>query len=163
MMTPKQLHACFPYMFEGKHIGIEIPHGWMPVFEKLCEEIDQVLGPNKRGFYWRQCKEKFGSARWYWKINGGRSPLRIDLISKTGAVGYVSHDEDSGNPQLSVPEKIRELIQVAEDKTHESCIVCGAAAQLDKTKGYLLVLCTKHAKQRRLGDLPQFWFDESEE
>lgn len=63
MNTPKELQARFPYMFEGDNIGIDIARGWMLGFQKLCEQIDELLGADKRGFHWTQCKEKFGSAR----------------------------------------------------------------------------------------------------
>jgi hypothetical protein len=40
----------YPYMFARKNMGIFIPTGWRPIFEKLCEDIDALLGQDKRGF-----------------------------------------------------------------------------------------------------------------
>ena len=65
-MTPvEQLKARFAYMFVGRPISMEFYDGWLPVFAQACEQIDEVLGENKRDFHWVQVKEKFGSARFY--------------------------------------------------------------------------------------------------
>ena len=72
--TPRELKARFPYMFRtADPFAFEFPKAWFPAFVKLCEEIDALLGDKKRGFCWLQTKEKFGSARYYWKMTG-RSP-----------------------------------------------------------------------------------------
>ncbi|MFZ4479088.1 MAG: HAD domain-containing protein [Rhodoferax sp.] len=65
MTTPNQLNRRYPYMFSGENVGISIPRGWTAIFEALCIDIDQTLGTDKRGFHFTQCKERFGSARWY--------------------------------------------------------------------------------------------------
>lgn len=63
MTTPKEIETMYPYMFKGKNIGISIPKGWILLFKDLCDEIDRILGADRQGFHWSQCKEKFGSAR----------------------------------------------------------------------------------------------------
>lgn len=158
----QQLQEKFPYMFNGDHIGIDVAPGWMPGFQKLCEQIDELLGADKRGFHWRQCKEKFGSARWYWKMEGHRSSLRVDLISDIGVVETVFKSEESGKPERSLYEQIVELIEEAEAQTRDACIVCGERGKEDEKEGYVLVLCEEHAHQRSIGNLPSIWLDEDE-
>lgn len=162
MNTPKELQARFPYMFEGDNIGIDIARGWMLGFQKLCEQIDELLGPDKRGFHWTQCKEKFGSARWYWKMKGQSSPLRVDLISPAGFVETVLQSGNSGKQEVSLYEQIRELIAEAEAHTQQACIVCGASGKKDIQGRYVLVLCEEHARQRSIGKLPDIWFNQEE-
>lgn len=144
-------------MFNGYKLGIAIPKGWMQDFHALCEKIDAILGKNKRGFNWRQCKEKFGSARWYWHMNGGIRTLRIDLISETGVLEATLKNEKPKTPKPTVSDQIRDLIQAAEAKTEHTCIVCGAPGEIDDMGRYLLVLCPEHAKMRHAEQLPEFW------
>jgi hypothetical protein len=68
--APRDLETRLPYMFQGNHLGIGICKGWYPIFSKLCQEIDLVMGDNKQGFHWVQVKEKFGAARFYWELDG---------------------------------------------------------------------------------------------
>ncbi len=161
--TPKQLKARFSYMFEGPNIGIDIARGWMPGFQKLCEQIDELLGEDKRGFYWRQCKEKFGSARWYWSMKGGgQQPLRLDIISDAGVVETAFQSPKSNRPEDALYERISELIDEAESKTQRACIVCGEPGKGDQQGGYVLVLCEEHIRQRKNGKLPELWLSEEE-
>lgn len=187
-ITPKKLRACYSYMFAGPDIGISIPRGWMEIFARLCEDIDQSLGTDRQGFHFTQCKEKFGSARWYWSMQGRQSGFRIDLISEAGTVtGLVlaakSHESapDSA-PELvrepvpidsrpdarrsdygrAMSEHIAELVDAATEQTHQACIVCGSRARGDAHGGWMLMLCETHAAQRRRDKLPNFWFEGDE-
>jgi hypothetical protein len=162
--TPKQLKQRFAYMFEGDNIGISIPKGWMPEFAKLCEQIDELLGQDKCGFHWTQCKEKFGSARWYWTMQGERKQaLRIDIISGMQAVSTTLKSTKPTQSEPSLEDQIGELIGKAESKTQQDCIVCGEGGKLDQQEGYVLVLCAEHSRQRQLGTLPEFWFEDGED
>lgn len=156
----QQLEEKFPYMFNGPNLGIDIASGWMPGFQVLCEQIDELLGEDKRGFHWTQCKEKCGSARWYWKMKGRPAEIRIDLISETDIAKTIAKGKRPANPEADNSEKISTLIQEAEAHTGHACIVCGAPGKLHKQDGYLLVLCEDHISQRDAGTLPSLWSDE---
>ena len=151
------LRERFPYMFAGQNLGIDIPPGWMPGFQVLCAKIDELLGEDKKGFFWRQCKEKFGSARWYWKMKGRPAEIRIDLISETGVLETRFKRKE---PELDVSESISALIRAAEAHTEHACIVCGEPGAMHNQGGYILVLCKEHARQRDDGTLLNFWTDE---
>lgn len=157
MTTQKQLEKRFPYMFQGPNIGLSIPKGWMPLFEKMCQDINEVLGDDKRHFHFTQCKEKFGSARWYWAMSGRKPSIRIDLIAQDGVVSTLSKTPASKKPGHEVSEQISEIIERAEAKTHQACIVCGKPAKHDSSGGYLLVLCPEHAAKRAHDTLEAFW------
>lgn len=163
MNTPKQLKSRFPYMFSGPDIGISISRGWMPIFEQLCEDIDRCLGADKMDFHFTQCKEKFGSARWYWAMKGNEPSIKIDIISDMGVVMALSRTQKSGNERFDLSRQIDALVQAATVKTQQACIVCGAPGAPDRHTGWVLLLCPLHAKQRQSGQLPNIWFEEENE
>lgn len=63
------LEERFAYMFASPNLGLDIYRGWLPDFIDACEQIDVVLGGDKRGFHWRQIKEKYGFARYYFRTD----------------------------------------------------------------------------------------------
>jgi hypothetical protein len=167
-MNPKQLKARFPYMFEGEHIGLLFCRGWFPLFTKLCEDIDTLLGPDKRGFHWVQLKEKFGSARFYWEMEGHEPNLHIDFISATQVLTAVRRSRSSDADEAtdtwrSVPDFIDELVREATAATRTMCIVCGRPGRVNQDQPWTLVLCDEHAEQRRRGELESTWFDPQEQ
>lgn len=157
--TLKSIQAHYPYMFPRKNQGIEVPEGWLPIFEQLCNDIDQILGPDKRGFSFIQCKEKFGSARWYCTLSKSKKQVRVDIIDSGGAVLSLEATDPRKTP-VTLGEKITKLVHDAEALTHHCCIVCGEPSQCDSYGGYMLQLCTTHKKMRRKGTLPSFWPDQ---
>lgn len=167
MNTPKELKARFPYMFSGKNIGISIPKGWFPLFSKLCQDIDATLGSDKKAFCWVQVKEKFGAARWYSKIDGQASGIKISVFNEKGD-GEVTTllDSRKDKPVATIQQMVAALIDAAEGQTHKTCIVCGDEGRSDNHTGYVLVLCEKHARMRKNGgnkSLPPFWFQDDED
>jgi hypothetical protein len=151
MTTPKSLKARFPYQFEGKNIGISTARGWFPIFEKLCADIDLLLGEDKRSFHWTQVKEKWGSGRAYFAVDKADGPLYVDFQGPEGVISFVS--ETSGNQRDATTSELMKaigsLVNAAMDKTCETCAVCGAPGMIDQTDGFLLVLCPEHIAQRK--------------
>lgn len=141
----------FPYMFEGDNIGIDIARGWMPMFAKLCEQIDALLGVDKRDFHWTQLKEKFGSARFHWSMDGARQGA--DLISPERLAAAKKSAE-------TLREQIALIVGEAQAKTQHMCIVCGQPGKNDSAGGYMLILCDEHIRQRVDNKLPKFWSED---
>ncbi|KQT51180.1 hypothetical protein ASG43_21485 [Aureimonas sp. Leaf454] len=51
-----------------KHFSFEFGPGWGPIMDELCRRVDAVLDDDWKdgqSFQWTQCKEKFGSGRFY--------------------------------------------------------------------------------------------------
>ena len=168
MTTQKQVEARYPYMFEGKHIGIAIPRGWIEIFAALCSEIDALLGDNTHGFHWTQCKEKFGSARWYWGMAGVQSVLRVDLIAPDRVASLTTSAKSRNSntaPSATQLERLSALVRAAEQQTTHSCIVCSEAAANDRGNeggsGWYLTLCPEHTAQRAGGQLPPIYFEDN--
>lgn len=122
MSRVHELSKRFPYMFSGRNAGFSVADGWVEVFTKLCEDIDAVLGENKRGFHWVQLKEKFGSARFYHQHDGG-----------TDEVFWLVDD----------------LVDKAQEKTESMCFYCGKPGKADAHRGWMLVVCEEHAAERK--------------
>lgn len=160
MITQKQIEARYPYMFAGKNIGISIPRGWISIFGKLCDDIDELLGSDKRGFHWTQCKEKFGSARWYWGMTGVKAAIRVDLISPTGHTSYSTRAKARKSQDQTLSLQLNQLIDAGEKQTNHSCIVCRKHGTNDQGDGWYVVLCPEHAQMRKEGALPPIWFED---
>jgi hypothetical protein len=152
-------------MFEGRNIGLSIARGWLPLFETLCEQIDTVLGADKLGFHWVQCKEKFGSARFYWETEQ-HAPIWVDAIQADGVLSLVTAPHETKHPDSVKLGKIHQLVSTAQGQTQKICIVCGIGpAKSTLQKGYYLVLCEDHADawQRGRALRPSPWFDPSDD
>jgi hypothetical protein len=163
MNTPKELKAKFPYMFLGENIGLAFHRGWFPTFVSLCEQIDEVLGEDKRGFHWEQLKEKFGAARYYWSMKSLKRTLYIDLIAPDRVTTLVNQPKSRAEPSSSQVQRINELVQQAEQATSALCIVCRQPGTLNQDQPWMLVLCPRHAGQRRRGKMEPHWFPEEEQ
>jgi hypothetical protein len=146
----------YPYMFARKNMGIFIPTGWWPIFETLCEDIDALLGQDKRGFHFIQCKEKFGSALWYWDMRKVKRPVRVDILCGDDPVTALNGPNLCQAP-VTLGEQIGQLVRDAEARTLHACIVCGESSKADNFEGYILQVCAVHKRMRRKGTLPNFW------
>jgi hypothetical protein len=162
METPRDLETRFPYMFQGKHLGIGICKGWFPIFSMLCQDIDFLLGEDKQGFHWVQVKEKFGTARFYWELDAIEAPLRIDMLTPDGPQSFAVDISGKDLPQsnTNLVEQLSKLEMTAESATARVCAACGEPGARHSNE-YFLTLCSPHAAQyegppRQSLDM---WFD----
>lgn len=159
----QSIKARFPYQFEGSRLEVHVAAGWANVFERLCGDVDQLLGPNKRGFHWDQVKEKWGSARFYYQMGAEPADLRLDLHSPNGAASVIVPAEKREGSHYSeeliaIVKQLRRLTMEAEKATQQLCAVCGQPGELDRSQPWVLVVCEEHKKQRAAGvDLEGFW------
>lgn len=148
------LKARFPYQFEGGRLEIYVGAGWADIFTKLCEDVDQLLGADKRGFHWDQVKEKYGSARFYHQLGEMTPEIRLDLHSETGMASLVMPGESrpraSHYPDevLSLVKGLRRLVIEAEKQTQHMCAVCGKLGELDRSQAWVIVVCPEHKALR---------------
>ena len=94
---------------------------------------------------------------------GSKQAVRIDIITSMRAVQATLNDRKQIQSEPSLQDQMGELIGQAEAHTQQACIVCGEGGKLDQQEAYVLVLCAEHARQRSVGTLPDFWFDDDEE
>ena len=151
-MTPNQLKARFPYMFEGEYMELAFPRGWFAIFVQLCEQIDLLLGADRRGFHWVQIKEKFGSARYHYELEPAEGE---DVYPRPPPSSPAAIE------RLRIRTEIRELIGRAHSASCSHCIVCGRPGQLHEFE-WTLVLCDEHIAQRETGGLGNFYLEEDD-
>lgn len=100
--TPAELKARYTYQFSGPTISVSFTRGWFRIFAQLCDDIDVLLGEDKRGFHWTQVKEKFGVFRAHYQLGLGVADREPDLR-----------------------DKLMNLKVAAEVKTSKACAACG--------------------------------------
>lgn len=112
-ITPAALQARFPYMFplegEERRRAYIFFRGWMPPLARACEDIDELLGASKRGFYWTRLREKFGSPSFaYWMEGKGR--VAINIHSPTEVHRYECRPVEGQDPvALVVNERVLQI------------------------------------------------------
>jgi hypothetical protein len=145
MMTNELDDACarlklkYPYQFGADFFEFNpsFESGWMPIFERLCDEVDRALdGEVKALFRWRQVKEKLGGLRAYWSF-GFDDPTHSAFRKTSAGIAIIR------------------AIQSAEDESDRTCEVCGATpAVLGRAAddaGYRIqTLCDEHIGERIL-------------
>lgn len=165
----RSLRALYPYQFSNPMLGVEVAKGWMPVFAQLCADVDEVLGQDKFGFHWSQIKEKFGSARFYYRFQGREPGIRLDLHMPGGVWSQhipvkrrIRTERDKTFQEID--QAVLKLTLAAEVATQSMCLICGQAGVPDTAGGYVMVLCPQHQAQRRQASgLPRDFWEHLEE
>lgn len=147
-MYEQELRAKYKYQFEHPNcLDIAVAKGWIPIFSKLCADID-AAGGRELKFFWRQVKEKLGGPRLSWSAGRARRGNQALWIPQPQPKG----------PSAEVITRITNLVKVAQGELAQVCIVCGSApAAIDQTGGYMLNLCAKHSHDRKLGLIKSPW------
>ncbi|MEJ8850816.1 hypothetical protein [Variovorax rhizosphaerae] len=142
--TPRTLRSRFPYMFSGPNIGFAFYRGWMLILRNACEEIDALLGADKRHFHWIQIKEKLGTGRFYYHLDGGGGGVTVRVHDLTSSLPPQAPIVLEPAGQDEVVLKVSAIVQHAELATHSACIVCGATATPRAYDGYWVNVCALH-------------------
>lgn len=114
-----------PLVFRNSDNGIpwDLPSGWFTIVDNLCKEINDILKESyakfpltkdNSPFQVEQIKEKFGGLRFYFTVDTNDKDL-----------GYV----------------IQLLVDNAEDKTYEVCMVTGKPGKLCKKGSHFATFC----------------------
>lgn len=154
----------FPYQFDGCRLGASVPAGWTDVFSKLCEDVDALLGEDKRGFRWDQVKEKWGSMRAYFLLGKLDPDQRMDIMSEApggDAASLIVKPKAERRRPKDVQElmhKLRSVILEAEEQSKKLCPVCGKPSEMGTHDGWVAPLCDEHAAALKEGrDVGKFW------
>lgn len=137
------LKARFAYMFNGGNIGFDFYKGWLPDFIEACEQIDPLLGADKRGFHFRQAKEKHGWSRYYFKTDEA-SPKRLSIQGGRGV-----YETTLGIDDKPVEQEIAKILSAAERKSMHKCVNCGCPAEIRQVHAMMLCVCDEHAYEER--------------
>ena len=120
-----ELIARYPRLFRGE--GPVIPSGLLPGWARLVNalltEIDGLLTDEQaQRFEVWQIKEKFGTLRFYWKLQDSEHAPPDEVLLNT---------------------RIMERVRVAERESATVCERCGAPGTLGEDKGWYRVRCER--------------------
>jgi hypothetical protein len=100
----QELLERHPSLFVGRQfeISADLPAGWFEIADRMCTDLEQLLGDAASRFQPIQSKEKFGSWRFYWRLDpmpgeneddvdddgsDGTTPFDMDLTVAPGVTG----------------------------------------------------------------------------
>lgn len=147
---PSQLRALlarFPYMFPlagaDESRAYIFFRGWLPTFAMLCQQIDSILGRDKRDFGWTRIREKFGAPSLSYEMRGrARHAIHAHRPSEVSRIACAP--AESFGPAAVA---IQEAVLLAELQLREKCIVCGATSKITNAQGPWASLCAQHQAQ----------------
>lgn len=100
---------------------VECGPGWNEIIKNLSEEINKILNGNVKYFSVVQIKQKFGGLRFY-------------------------YDADYDKIEDDILEKIKEVVEKAEEKSFQTCEKCGNEGKLKSDGYWLFTICDKCEK-----------------
>lgn len=139
------IHA-HPLLFRGRQPTIDsyVPEGWYSLIDRLCLSIVESLGTDGCAqFKVVQIKEKYGTLRFYYRLNG-QDDRHFDAVSSIGRVHATGRPTEATLGGETVESRIRALVAAASEASEAVCEMCGAQAQLHDVSGYLAVRCRVH-------------------
>lgn len=156
-----RLVAAHPTLFRGERPqGSSLPVGWFELADRLCKDLEVMLAQDAGRLSVRQSKEKFGSWRFYWRLEGRQKNLDLDLQLAGGpgdADTLAKGLDGSGTLMALTPVGVRltavdpdalsrsihERVRQAEVESGSTCMFCGAPGEL-WTNGWLHTVCDAH-------------------
>ena len=158
----KALGEEFPFMQRGlsaeeqeqKHgritdlygaFGIDTGDGWYPLLREMCAEIAAVYeqAGEPVDLAVDQVKEKFGTLRFYYHLEGQKSAIHaFDNLSGGSSLRICPGSSE-------VHQKVSEIVARYEKKSSQVCEVCGAPGCLRKELRWKLTLCDEHFQGRK--------------
>ncbi|MDM0032362.1 hypothetical protein QTI33_09520 [Variovorax sp. J22P271] len=157
--TPAALQPRFPYMFplegEERRRAYIFFRGWLAPLARTCEDIDQFLRTDKRGFHWVRLREKFGSPSFAFQMEG-RALVAINIHRPTEVHRYECEPVEGFDPvALAVDERVLQI----EVELRSLCIVCGSPSEINNDRGPWASLCPVHRAEDDgpQGDMGSVW------
>ena len=130
-----QLMHEFPRVFNGEQPASSyLSPGWVALVRELLRDIDALIG-DEQDFRILQLKEKFGTLRFYYQVDG-RKTINADLFLPEGTKRIQIPPQDVDERFV----KLRERVAKAEADSAHICERCGAPGVLEKA-GWWKVRC----------------------
>lgn len=143
----QELMGRYPRLFSGANaaLGVWYPLGWDGLMVRMCTALDALLSdPEAQRFRVEQVKEKFGTLRFYYSVDG-RPKTTVDVVG----LGPHTRLENRPRPRRRFPAKeVDALISAAESESGVTCATCGQPGVLRKYR-WLYVACDSCDALRR--------------
>jgi len=138
------LVAAHPALFRGRAPSAfsDLPAGWYDLADRLCVDIEAELGAEPQRFAVTQIKEKFGTLRFYFALEGAED-FYMDIRGTDGVRTTVNRAD--GPPTM---DRLRKLVRDASERSAALCQECGEVGQASVHDGWVQTLCTRHAQER---------------
>jgi hypothetical protein len=153
-----KLWEKYPIIFSGRHLtlqqslipfGFECGDGWYNLIDELCENVMTLIGDKDITVTAAQVKEKFGGLRFYYDIrspdtfigNIGYRISRFMFKLKWGQM-YWKIQDFRKKFYKTLEEKIRDAIHDGEDKSYDTCEICGEPGET-RGRGWVSTQCDK--------------------
>lgn len=127
--------------------GFSCGDGWYELIDKLCKDINNIIGNKPIKVIALQVKEKFGGLRFYYHIDYKRSPFEkldyaIFKIMSQHRLGRQYHSFENFRRKFLTTsvEKISTLIDEAERNSYKICEKCGNPGE-PRGGGWIQTLC----------------------
>jgi hypothetical protein len=159
-----RLIAAHPTLFRGEEprVTSHLPAGWYGIVDRLCTDLERILDARAPQFSIAQIKEKFGSLRFYWDLDGEPSPLFADVLGSLPAdIALATFPTDSGTEVVIAATAVGTRISIrgtdalsravatrvtdAEMESARTCLTCGQPGRL-WMDGWLHVACDHHKR-----------------
>ena len=162
-----KLIAAHPVLFAGRAFEITsyLPTGWYPIADTLCTDLATILSDNAGRFQPIQSKEKWGSWRFYWRLeldddDDRPQAFNLDLVglaSPPAGVEGLSECDVQGTrtpggfrisllPYGELRQAVYARVRQAETATEATCMWCGEDGTY-WTTGWVHVACAKHRRR----------------
>lgn len=170
--------VAHPALFGGREFKIRgpfLPAGWYAIAEEMACDLENMLGDAAHRFRPIQSKEKWGSWRFYWRLDRGPgeesvaddrlAPYTADIATNSPSghqdVTNPSTDEHmdvsdtpmgmrmSFVPSGELRRAIYARVRKAEAKTESTCMWCGAPGSA-WTNGWVHVACEGHRRRHAI-------------
>ena len=148
----------YPIIFSGRYLslqeslipfGFECGDGWYNLIDELCEDITTLIGDKDITVIAIQVKEKFGGLRFYYDV---KSPVtfmnKVDhiisqfMFKRRWGIYYWKIIDFRKKFYRNMEEKITDVIRNAEDKSYDTCEICGEPGKT-RGRGYISTQCDK--------------------
>ncbi len=159
-----------PALFEGRPFQIPYPFvgaGWLSIADEMCRGIETILGVAAPRFRAIQSKEKWGSLRFYWRLEPALgedlerdSAFTLDLLgtrldaTRPGEPGTETTATPAGVrfemlPSGELRRAVHARVRHAEVAAETACMWCGAPGTY-WTTGWVHVACKRHRRPNAL-------------
>ena len=133
--------------------GMSCGDGWFSLIDEMCSQIAIMIAKSDKKVIAHQVKEKFGSLRFYYGIEGAPTrfekmhwKIRTFVFSRKWGRQYNKLNNFRKKFHKTLNEKISDIISDAEMKSYEICETCGQPGDR-KGGGWVTTACDECDKK----------------
>jgi hypothetical protein len=153
-----KMKARFPTLYpESDHaLAVDCPPGWERLLWEFCENLEAFKQKTGADVWVSGCKEKYARLLVYVHGDDSRPPRRPQKCSCGTKLNLVcKFCSECGAPVETAGDAlgytVRDMVQGVEDKSCETCQVCGRPGFGYDVNGWDYTLCPEHYTRKEFG------------